>query len=525
MGSGRRWWHRLSITVTAVLTVSTAISGAILITLVLRAQHQLLQEQTLAHASLLSDTIVSALQRHMLRNERSELAASLQEIAGEPLLADLRLFDTHGRVHFSKQADEVGAVRTVDREPCTGCHQAGKDGASRVVLRNRVVTRDDRRVLATMTPIQNRTECSTAACHAHSPDQQVLGLLEVGLSLANEDRTISELQRTTAVVALLTIAGLGVVSLAFTRRTLVRPLEGLAKGVDRVAAGDLKAPVPVFGTSEIADVARAFNDMVAALLESRQQRRALLDSLEKQVADRTAALEQAQERLVQSEKLSSLGRLAASIAHEINNPLAGILTYSKLLLRTLREGQPDEATREKMLKHLALVERETGRCTAIVRNLLDFARERPLKLTEVDVNAAIREGLFLIKNQVALQNITLEEELGAVPPIEADFGQIRQAVVNILINACDAMPHGGVLRVRSLLHDRTVEIVVEDTGVGIPPEHLKKVLDPFFTTKEKGTGLGLSVVYGILARHEGKVSIDSAMGRGTTVTLTLPARP
>ena len=178
MGSGRRWWHRLSITVTAVLTISTAISGAVLLTLVLRAQRQLLQEHTLAHAALLSDTIVSSLHRHMLRNERTELTASLSEIAGEPLLADLRLFDTHGRIHFSKQAEEVGAVRTVDGEPCTGCHQSDSRRAKRLVSRNHVVERPARRVLATMTPIQNRTECSTATCHAHSPDQKVLGLLE-----------------------------------------------------------------------------------------------------------------------------------------------------------------------------------------------------------------------------------------------------------------------------------------------------------------------------------------------------------
>jgi len=156
------------------------------------------------------------------------------------------------------------------------------------------------------------------------------------------------------------------------------------------------------------------------------------------------------------------------------------------------------------------------------RYLLDFARERPLKLGEVDVNAAIGEALFLIANQSRVQNVTLKQELRNVPAIEADFGQIRQALVNILINACDAMPNGGTLVVRSQRMGDQVEIAVRDTGIGISPEHLKKVLDPFFTTKEKGTGLGLSVVYGIIERHGGALKIDSTPGEGTTVTITLP---
>ena len=525
MAPAGRWWHRLSVEVTAVITITAAMAGAVLIALVLRAQRHLLQEQTLEHASLLSDTIVSALQRHMLRNQRADLTASLWSIADEPLMAELRLFDTRGRMHFSKDADEVGLVRTRAMEPCVGCHLGSGPPVATPANRNRIVQRGGARVLATVTPIYNREDCSTSACHAHAPEQRVLGLLEVGLSMSHEDASIAELQRTTAGVAILTIVGLGALALGFTRRTVVRPVEELAKGVHRVAAGDLRAPVVVQGASEIADLATAFNAMESALFESRQQRRTLMESLEKQVQERTAALEQAQEQLVRTEKLSSLGKLAASIAHEINNPLAGILTYSKLLLRTLREGPPDDATRTKLLAHLGLVERETERCTAIVRNLLDFARERPLRLTDVDVNAAIAEGVFLIGNQVTLQGITLQQELGGVPAIAADFGQVRQALVNILINACDAMPHGGTLRVRSRLRDpRTVEISVQDTGTGIAPEHLKKVLDPFFTTKEKGTGLGLSVVYGIVERHGGRVGIDSEVGRGTTVTITLPVK-
>jgi two-component system NtrC family sensor kinase len=262
--------------------------------------------------------------------------------------------------------------------------------------------------------------------------------------------------------------------------------------------------------------------MERSLASANAERDQLLENLERQVQERTAALERAQAQLIQTEKLSSLGKLSASIAHEINNPLAGILTTAKLLIRTL-DGETDART-PFMIKHLRLVQRETERCTAIVRNLLGFARERPLTLGDIDVNAALEEALFLASNQISLQNIVLQRELAPLPVVRADFGQIRQALANLVLNACDAMAHGGTLFVRSASDpvNGMVEITIRDTGHGMPPEVLSKVLDPFFTTKEKGTGLGLSVVYGVVERHGGRLAIDSAVGEGTAVTIRLP---
>lgn len=518
-----RWWDRLSVKITAVVLVATAIGGAVILGFVLKAQRDLLTEQTMNNAAFMSDTLVNSLQRHMLRNERTELVGSLQAVASQPLVAELRLFDSLGRTQYSKDASEIGRTATTKEPTCVACHGNGHPPAALTpAARSRIIDHAGGRVLATVSPVYNSSTCSTASCHAHPPEQRVLGLLEIGVSLSHVDNTLAALQRRTAAIALLTVLGLAVTTIVFMRRRLVQPIEQLAQGVQRVKAGDLREQVSVLGSGEIAALAQAFNDMEASLLEARAQRQALLENLEQQVQDRTAALEKAQQRMIQSEKLSSLGRLAASIAHEINNPLAGILTYAKLLVRTLEESPPDDAARAKIIGQLRLVERETQRCTAIVRNLLDFARERPLKLGEVDVNAAMSEALFLISNQSRMQNVKLEQDLQRVPPIEADFGQIRQALVNILINACDAMPGGGTLSVRSQRVDDQVEIVVRDTGVGISPADLKKVLDPFFTTKEKGTGLGLSVVYGIVERHGGVLRIDSTPGQGTTVTIALP---
>jgi two-component system NtrC family sensor kinase len=265
--------------------------------------------------------------------------------------------------------------------------------------------------------------------------------------------------------------------------------------------------------------------MTRSLRRTQAELAALQAGLEHQVEERTADLKAAQAALVQSEKLSSLGRLSASIAHEINNPLAGILTFAKLILREVDQAVPDEARRKIMARNLALVQRETERCSAIVRNLLDFARERPLELREVDLNVAVNESLQLIAHQIAIQGHQLDKRLGQVAPVRADFGQLRQALVNVILNGCEAMQKGGRISVVTGLSadGQWVDAAVTDTGPGIAAEHLPHIFDPFFTTKEKGTGLGLSVVYGIIQRHGGTVLVKSEVGKGTTFTIRLPA--
>jgi two-component system, NtrC family, sensor kinase len=299
------------------------------------------------------------------------------------------------------------------------------------------------------------------------------------------------------------------------------------KGTREVAGGRLGHEIAVTSDDEIGHLAASFNHMTRSLGQAREEIRRLMEGLERQVEERTAALQAAQNQLIQSEKMASLGKLSASIAHEVNNPLAGILTSTKLLLRTLHEGPIDERAHASFTRSLHLVERETERCTAIVRNLLDFSRQREPTLKTVDVNACLEEALSLLRNQAAIQGIVIESHLAPVPAIQADFGQLRQAVMNVLLNACEAMPRGGTLTVstRRATDGSMLEVEVRDTGVGIAPEHLSRIFDPFFTTKEKGTGLGLSVVYGVIERHGGKLAIQSELGKGTTMLIRLPIAP
>ncbi len=521
-----RWWNRLGIKLATAITLVSVATLGIFVTATLRSQRRHLLEQARLAAATVSDTVTNSLEHDMLQDRRDDAYRIMAAIAQQDHIARLRVFDRNGEVRWSKEPAEIGHrpdIRTEACEPCHGSSQARSTATLTLNQRTRIYDHQGRRLLGAITPIYNQQSCANATCHVHPASQRVLGIVELGLELKDVEAEMAQLDRATLGLSALAALALAGLTFLFMRHLVVRPVKELVKETRRLARGEGRG-VPVRGSGEIAALATAFNQMESAMDGARAERDQLLATLEAQVKDRTAALERAQDKLVQTEKLSSLGRLSASIAHEINNPLAGILTYAKLMIRTLQEGVPDDTSRRRLLSNLGLVERETQRCTAIVRNLLDFARERPMTITDVDVAAVIDEALFLVSNQIALQNVKLERQLEPIPPVPADFGQVRQAIVNILVNACDAMPHGGVLTVSTRVVPRTdrAEIRICDTGVGIPKDKLSKVLDPFFTTKDKGTGLGLSVVYGIVQRHNGALSIESEPGKGTTVSIVLP---
>jgi signal transduction histidine kinase len=265
-----------------------------------------------------------------------------------------------------------------------------------------------------------------------------------------------------------------------------------------------------------------------------------LSTAHDQLASAHRAIEAAQQQLVQSEKMAAMGQLAASVAHEINNPMTGILTYTRLMKSMLSElvsqigaepkpAQPElpqqrRTVDEKFNKFLGLMEREISRCSSTVRHLLDFAKQSEPRLQAIDMAAPIESALALLEHQMALQDVKVEKKYEAAPAIMADFTQLRQVFVNLILNACQAMTGGGQLTLRTgIPHDaKYVQADVIDTGPGISRENLRKVFVPFFTTKKKGTGLGLSVVYGIVSRHHGTIDVASEEGKGTTFTIQIP---
>ena len=225
-------------------------------------------------------------------------------------------------------------------------------------------------------------------------------------------------------------------------------------------------------------------------------------------------------QLVSSEKMASLGKLAAGIAHEINNPLGGILIYSSLIMEDLSEGDPKRGD-------LARVVQEASRCKDIVKSLLEFARQTEPKMESTDINRAVTDGLFFLENQALFHNIKIIKKLDRfLPFVRGNAGQLKQVLINIIVNAAEAMHGNGTLTITTYPSSDRKWVFMEftDTGEGIPEENFTRIFDPFFTTKEvgKGTGLGLATSYGIVEDHGGKISVKSKVGEGTTFTIELP---
>jgi len=233
-------------------------------------------------------------------------------------------------------------------------------------------------------------------------------------------------------------------------------------------------------------------------------------------------LETTQKQLILSERLSAVGELSASVAHEINNPLAGVLVYSKLLSRKLSSGKID---REEMLADFNKIEDAVNHCTQIVRGLLDFSRQSEPNFEQVDLSEVITRVITLIEHQAVKSRVEIVRQEVPVSPVFADSRQLQQVFLNLIMNAIQAMPGGGKLTVGiSNGSEGWVKVSVSDTGVGIPPENMPKLFTPFFTTKgEKGVGLGLAVSYGIVERHGGRIEVQSEVGKGSTFTVFLPA--
>lgn len=269
------------------------------------------------------------------------------------------------------------------------------------------------------------------------------------------------------------------------------------------------------------------NGKVAQVIEIGRD---ISQQLERRVARRTKELKEDYARLVQEDRMISLGKLMSSVVHEINNPLSGIISLSKLVLRNLEEGATDGKSLATMKEHLKLVVSETARTSKIVSNLLSFSRQVKVEVRDVDVNQVIHRVFSIVGHKAQLQNITVHFELDeAIATVKGSFAQIEQCLMNVVFNAIEAMPDGGELTVST--HFDTVkrqEVVVEirDTGLGISKENLLHIFEPFFSTKgeAKGVGMGLSVVYGIIRDHQGDIAVNSEEGKGTCFTIRLPAQ-
>jgi len=469
-----------------------------------------------------NETLIQTTHFQMLENDRQQVYQVIERVAAQHSIDTVRLINKKGEINFSTHPGEVGMVLTKQSDICRMCH-ASSTPLTQATTQNRSRVfkdpRSGREVLGITRAIYNEHSCSTAACHAHPPEKHVLGLLDMIVSLDRMNAQRATVYENTLKLTLLLLVGLVIALRLMTWRFIVVPVRKLLAHTRAVAAGDLSRRVDIPPGDELGNLAQDFNEMTVRLQNTRQQLQSLTVTLESKVEQRSHQLEQMQSKLLRSEKLASLGELVAGIAHEINNPLTGILMYASMLA-------DDANTSPQIRRDLETIVHETQRCAGILNNLLNFSREVSLQKRPESLSRLLDSSLALVEHQAAFHNIRiLRQYQPELPAVEVDPGQMTQVFVNLLINAGQAMPEGGELLLKTeLLPDgRGVAATLHDSGVGIPPENLQRIFDPFFTTKgAQGTGLGLSVSYGIVQNHGGQIDVESREGEGTTFTISLP---
>lgn len=530
-GRGRRW-SRLGNTLGAKLTVLLLAGMVVIFALLgylnIRLHRRHLESASLLNAERMSDVIKRATTYHMLRNDRDALYHSISTMGSEPGVVRIRIFNQEGKISFSTAPAEVDTYVDKRAEACYACHaQAQPLTKLNRPDRFRIYKPNGYRVLGIITPIENQPSCSNAECHAHPAEQKVLGVLDTNVSLARADTDLRESSFRMAAYTLVAVILIAVLTGMFVWRVVHAPVNKLKTGTERLASGQLGYQLDIVSRDELGELALSFNQMSRQLREAREEADAWAQTLEARVEDKTRELKHAHEQVMQAEKMASIGKLAATVAHEINNPLSGILTYAKLLRKWLERDNWDANRRDEVRSSLELIESESRRCGDIVRNLLTFSRSSPMNLQWGDLNQVIERSLRLVQHQADLNNVQLQRQLAEdLPQIQCDAAQMEQLLLALIMNAIEAMPHGGNLWVRSRMVPQigAVQLEVQDDGVGIPKDILPNLFEPFFTTKEKGhgVGLGLAISKGIVERHRGRIDVESTAGQGTRFIITLP---
>ena len=576
------------------------------------------------HATQFSDHLKSDMGYDMLHNDRVRIQDSISRIGSqEGTISGIRVFNKDGEVIYSSIQKEVGRMVTMEATSCYRCHLTGRPLKKLQKQEHMRIFRpnpDGPRLLGIINPVYNEPSCWNAACHAHPKTRTVLGILDVTMPLTKVDENIRRSQIAIVVLAVTVIVILSVIIALLVRWWIDRPVRDLLTATREVAGGNLNYRVKVKRKDEMGMLAKSFNGMTDKLAEARLQ-------------------------LFQSDKLASLGRLAAGVAHEINNPLTAVLTNSSYLLKR-SEGQPEVS------EDLQVIVSETIRCREIVKSLLDFARQTVPKKRMADINEIIQRATTVVENQLSMKQVNLLMELDpGLPKVRADANQIQQVFINLVVNACDAIgEEGGEIKIISkvislspmgtlqikralcrkrhdlvdrkvqidgkpaismryrkkkqtgLIHlnpmygstehrlgdmpaveqgvelmcpdcsasliaegetcpkcgapiytfevplkgmvqgclrkgcdwhywelaesawnDEYVEVQVIDNGCGIPKSQMEKLFEPFTTTKgQKGTGLGLAVTWGIIDNHNGTISVESEVGKGSTFIIRIP---
>jgi len=511
-----------------VLTIAALIFSLMLV----RNNREELMQQVTNNSAQLSRVVISSTRFAMLQNQPSHVSQIIQDVGDQPDIQKVRILSKEGIIIHSSDHKEIGDQVDQAAEACLACHLDEQSRTESPMFgRTRFFnTQNGKRMLGSTAVIHNEPTCTGSACHKPPQEQSVLGVLDIVYPLDEIERTFRSNTYTIFGLSFGFIILAGLLLSNLVHRMIYLPLKDLDDGAERLAEGDLENKIPVRSNDEFGHLAKSFNSMTKALRKSRIDLEGWGRTLEQKVEEATRELHKAQAESARSEKLASVGLLAAGIAHELNNPLTGVLTFSYLVRKNLPDGSPDA-------EDLDLVIRETKRCAAIIRRLLDFSREKTPEKTFSSLNKLVLETVQLIAQSAQVKDIDITTELDEqLPDIWMDENLIKQVIMNMLVNAQHAIESEGRITIRTRLLSASecpesveepqemAEVAIKDSGCGIPEVDLQRIFDPFFTTKGvgKGTGLGLSVSHGTIEAHGGTIEVDSIVDEGTEFRFYLP---
>ena len=446
----------------------------------IRSQTKVLLTQAEVHANKLSDAIKNSTYSSMLLNKRDQIHEIINTVGQEPCIREIRLLNKEGMVMFSSKGELIGDMVDKKAESCYACHTADEP-LEKLPMKERMriyrIHPDSARILGIINPIYNEKSCWDSDCHAHPRDQAVLGVLDVKMCLRDVDEQISDSEFRSIIFALIAIVSLSLIIGFFVRRWVGKPVNELVTATHEVSTGNLNYTIKELGYDELGILAKSFNNMTKNLAEARLQ-------------------------LFQSDKMASLGRLAAGVAHEINNPLTGVLTYSSFLLKRVKNNKELE-------EDLKVIVRETKRSREIVKSLLDFARQSVPKKHSANINEIINNAIEVVNNQLSLNHINLEEHLdSSLPKATLDANQIQQVFINLLVNAADAIgDSGGNISIDTKLISLSPHGIAQIKNAVCPKRH------DLIDNEVKINGMPTIKVKVISNGNEGYINFDPIYGK------------
>ena len=487
----------------------------------------LFREDIVSNAVQISNIIKRATYNSMLENRRDDLTNTIRSIGKEKAFEGIRIYNKIGEITFSDRPEELGHIADKKAEQCYVCH--AEEPAKGIVPtkdRTRIFpSPKGYRILGLINPIENEPACYNASCHAHSPNEKLLGIMDVKLSLEKGDKIIVETRNKMLIYAVILILITALVKGYFVRKMIHNPIRKLNAATKEVANLNLDYKVEIDSRDELGNLAHSFNDMTHQLKEANEAVQNWSSQLENRVKEKSEELEKAQAQLILAAKMASKGELSAMVAHEINNPLSGILSYAKVSSRYLSREELNTETMELIKQNLNFIGEETKRCGNIVKNLLLFSRKTSGDFKEEHLNTIIDHSIKVIGHSLKMKELTLVKELDEGNDLlECDASGIQQVLVALIVNATEATAPGGKITIKTSYQPEKdlVRILVTDNGKGIPEDILPHIFEPFLSTKVKSTGLGLSVVYGVVEQHAGVIKVESTLNEGTTFTIDLP---